>query len=399
MNDRRAARGIEVRHGRTCPARRGGRCAQRGCGFRAEVWSAREGKRIRRTFATLAAAKAWRADAAGEIRRGRLRAGRALTLRSAAAEWIAAAEAGAIVNRSGDPYKPSVLRSYREALDTRVLPELGSMRLNELDRPQLQRFVGRLSAGGLRPSTVRNALMPLRAIYRHALAHGEVSANPTVGLQLPAVRGKWDTIVSPATAARLIAALEERDRALWATALYAGLRRGELMALRWRDLDFERGLIRVERSWDRLAGPVAPKSRSGRRVVPIPQALREQFERHRELHADRRADDLVFGRLPTAPFDPSTVHDRARRAWKTADLEGLTLHDCRHTYASMMIAAGANVKALSTYLGHASITITMDRYGHLMPGNEQEAAELFDRYLDGGAPPSSASTATRNAGR
>jgi integrase len=73
---------------------------------------------------------------------------------------------------------------------------------------------------------------------------------------------------------------------------------------------------------------------------------------------------------------------RARAVWIAADLQPITLHECRHTYASLMIAAGVNAKALSTYLGHASITVTLDRYGHLLPGNEREAAGRLDRYLD-----------------
>ncbi|TMK97772.1 MAG: hypothetical protein E6G34_08735 [Actinobacteria bacterium] len=73
--------------------------------------------------------------------------------------------------------------------------------------------------------------------------------------------------------------------------------------------------------------------------------------------------------------------NRARRAWKDAGLEPVTLHECRHTFASLMIAAGVNAKALSTYMGHATISVTLDRYGHLMPGNEAEAAGLLDAYL------------------
>ena len=96
-------------------------------------------------------------------------------------------------------------------------------------------------------------------------------------------------------------------------------------------------------------------------------------------------DALVFGRDRDRPFNPTTITNRARRAWKKAKLEPLTLHDCRHTYASLMIDAGANPKALSTYMGHSTITITIDRYGHLMPGNEQEAADRFDAYLENGA--------------
>jgi integrase len=87
--------------------------------------------------------------------------------------------------------------------------------------------------------------------------------------------------------------------------------------------------------------------------------------------------------MPETAFDPSTVSDRARKAWARAGLSPIGLHECRHTFASLMIAAGVNAKALATYTGHASVTITFDLYGHLMPGNEEEAAGLLDALLDG----------------
>jgi integrase len=92
----------------------------------------------------------------------------------------------------------------------------------------------------------------------------------------------------------------------------------------------------------------------------------------------------VFGRSAEIPFDARALSRRAETAWKNAKpkaVEPISLHECRHTFASLMIAAGVNAKALSSYIGHSSITITLDRYGHLMPGSEDEAAELLDAYL------------------
>jgi integrase len=97
---------------------------------------------------------------------------------------------------------------------------------------------------------------------------------------------------------------------------------------------------------------------------------------------DRGEDGLVFGRAPDKPFTPTFVQKCADDVWKAAGLERLTLHDLRHAYASVAIDAGVNVKALSTFMGHSSITITLDRYGHLLPGAEDEAAELMDRYIE-----------------
>ena len=178
----------------------------------------------------------------------------------------------------------------------------------------------------------------------------------------------------------LLAALPLQDRALWATALYAGLRLGELQALRWPDLDLAGGIIRVERSWDPKAGVIDPKSQAGRRKVPVPAILRDHLVEHRMTQG--RDEGFVFGRASEIPLSPSGVHRRAKVAWRRTGLASITLHEARHTFASMMIAATVNAKALSTFMGHSSISITLDRYGHLMPGNEVEAAALLDAYLE-----------------
>jgi integrase len=379
MRSQRSPQGIRVRHSRSCKSTSGGRCNCRPS-YEASVYSARDGRKIRRTFPTLAAARAYRSDASSALRKGLLRAPSATTVRDAAEAWLAGARDGSIRTRSGDQFKPSTLRGYEEALRTRILPALGGAKLSEVTRTDVQDLADRLLAEGLDPSTIRNALMPLRVLYRRAVARGEVGLNPTTGLELPAVRGRRDRIASRREAHELLAALDADDRALWATAFYAGLRRGELMALRWEDVDLAAGLIRVERSYDpRAAEYIEPKSRAGKRRVPIAAALREYLIAHR-LRSGRAAG-LVFGRDAVTPFDPWQVNARARRAWKRAGLTRIGMHEARHTFASLMIGAGVNAKALSTYMGHASITITLDRYGHLMPGNEEEAAGLLDAYL------------------
>jgi integrase len=371
--------GIEIRHGKRCRSRSGGACSCRPT-YQASVWSAAEQKRIRKTFPTLAEARAWRSEAQTAIRRGTLRAPSQVTLREAAEAWLEGARVGSVRNRSGDRYKPSVVRSYETSLRLRVLPDLGNRKFSEIRRRDVQDLADRLLGEGFDPSTIRNTLMPLRAIYRRALARGDVAVNPTRGLELPAVRGKRDRIVSPDEAEALLAALPERDRALWATALYAGLRRGELQALAWEDVDLANGVINVERAWDVQEGPIEPKSRAARRKIPIPAILRDYLLEHR--HGRPGALGHVFGRPDGQAFDGPTVDARAKTAWRRAGLDPITLHQARHTFASLMIAASVNAKALATYMGHASVTITLDRYGHLMPGNEFEAAARLDAYLD-----------------
>ncbi len=371
--------GVTVRHTSGCPARTGGRC---GCrpGYQAQVWSARDGRTIRRTFRTLGDARAWRAESQTALWRGGLRAPTRVTLAEAAEAWLAAAEAGVIRTRSGDPYKPSALRGYEQALRLRVLPELGRLRLSAVTARAVQDLIDTWVASGLGASTVRNTLLPLRAIYRRAVGRDEVLVNPTRGLALPAYRGRRERVACPEEATALLAALPIEDRAVWATALYAGLRRGELRALRWGDVDFDHGLIRVERSWDDKTGPIAPKSRAGRRRVPLAKPLRTLLTEHR-LQQSAGAD-LVFGRSRGRPLAAEALTQRAKRIWSAHGVSSIGLHECRHTYASYMIAAGVNAKSLSSYMGHSSITMTIDRYGHLMPGDEQHAAGLLEAFLE-----------------
>jgi integrase len=362
---------------KSCGAQSGRRCSCRPT-YQASVWSARDGRRIKKSFRTLAEAKAWRAEAQSEIRRGTLRAPSHVTLREVGEVWLAGAREGSIRNRSGDRYKPSVLRSYEASLRLRVLPALGGRKLSEIRRSDLQDFADRLLAERTDASTIRNTLMPLRAIFRRAVARGDVAVNPTSGLELPAVRGRRDRIASPDEASKLVEALPEQDRGIWAAALYGGLRRGELQALRWDNVDLAKGVICVERAWDVREGEIEPKSRAGRRKVPIAAVLGEHLVEQKQR---RDNGSLVFGRPDGKAFDGPTIDARAKAAWRRAGLEPITLHEARHTFASLMIAAGVNAKALATYMGHASVTITYDRYGHLMPGNEDEAAALLDAYL------------------
>jgi len=304
-----------------------------------------------------------------------------VTVAEAAEEWLDRAAAGVIRTRSGDPYKPAAIRAYRHALQCRILPRFGAKRLAAVSGLMLQDFVDELLAAGRSPSTIRNALLPLRAIYRRALQRGEVAVNPTVKLALPAVRGSRDRVARANEAAALLAALPASERGLWATALYAGLRMGELQALDWADIDFDHNLIRVERSWDRQAGYIEPKSRAGKRRVPLTKTLRTYLLNHRLQHGSG-GDGRVFPNSQGGAFTPSVTNQRAKTAWATAGLNPITLHECRHSYAAYMIAAGVNTKALCTYMGHSSITVTIDRYGHLLPGNEHEAACLLEAWLE-----------------
>lgn len=343
--------------------------------YRAVAYDKRTARKLSKTFDTLAGARQWRADAIAAIGAGKLSADRGPTLRAAAEQWLRGARSGHVRNRSGDPYKPSAIRSYEANLRLRVLPDFGASRLGEIRPRDLQELVDRLAVAGAGASTITTTITPLRAIYRRAVNRGVVDRNPTHGLELPALRRGVRRFASREQAEALLAALGPSDRALWATALYAGLRRGELVALRWDDVDLAVGVIHVRRGWDSVEGEVAPKSRQGRRKVPVPGILRDYLLEHRtasgeELH-------VFGGDLPRVRRRAEVAAER----WRDHGLEPITFHAARHSYASFMIAAGVNPKAVSTFMGHANIAITFDLYGHLMPGSEGEAAGALELYL------------------
>lgn len=376
------AEGIRKRHSKGCSAREGGRCNCDG-GWEASVYSPRDGRKVYKTFARKSEARSWRADAKRSLDHGTLRAPNGKTLREVAEAWLQAAERGDIRNRSGRPFKPSTLRGYRCALGERVLPALGSRRLNAVTTLDLQTLVDDWLAEGQAASTIRNSLKPLQAIYRRARSREGVLINPTHDLELPMPDPGEVGIVAPEMAARLLDALPMEDRPTWATALYAGLRYGELRALRWGAVDLDGGTIRVRESWDPLEGSIAPKTRTSRRTTPIPSVLRDLLLDRRQHGGGHAEDARAFGNQDGTPFHAASLYRRADRAWSKAGLgERLRLHQARHTYASFMIAAGVNAKALSVFMGHSSIKVTFDLYGHLMPGTEAEAAALLDGFLD-----------------
>jgi integrase len=373
------AEGIEVRHARSCASRTGKRC---NCspGYRVAAYDVISKRKVSKTFRTLAEARRWRAGAQSQAAKGIRLAGTPQPLREAGEAFVDGMATGTIRTRTGERYKPSVVREYERSLRLHVLPALGGARLSRIQRRDVQRLVDELLASGADPSTIRNALKPLQVIFRRAIEDGDLAVNPCERLRLPAPRGRRERIASPSEAAALIAALCSEDRALWGCAFYAGLRRGELRALIWDDVDLADGLIRVERSMSGHGETGGPKSRAGRRSVPIVAALRDLLVEHKLV--TRRAGGLVFGSSGAQPFTPTAVRKRALTAWRRAELKPIGLHECRHTFASLLIAAGVNAKAITAYLGHASIQTTFDLYGHLMPGNEEEAVALVDAYLE-----------------
>jgi integrase len=400
---RATAPGVVYRHSRECIAQgRQAHCANK-CNssdtpWEAWVYSRRDGRKIRSSefgqrFATQAAAKGWRIDALKAVRDKRLRAPSSRTLRQEVDEWLAGAREGRILNKREQPYKPAVLRNYELALRLRVLPDLGDRKLADIDLADLLDLKERLLGEGHSGSTIRNSFVPLQAIYRRARRSGAVPVNPTVDLGLP-TSGRRDRAATPTQAAELLGVVPDVPQAVWASAFYAGLRRGELRALRVRNVNLDMGLLSVEHGWDDREGEIAPKSQAGTRRVFLLDVLAPLL---RPLVEGRDGDEFVFGSAGV-PFEPRALERKARRAWQVENdrrtkkaeetetdpvlVEWFGLHEARHSFSTFMDHAGVSEARADRYMGHSAPGVA-GRYRHLLPGQITEDARLVGAYVAG----------------
>ncbi len=368
--------GILKLHARGCEGGRSCKCKP---SYRADAGRDRDGNKIRKTFPKVGEANTWREDQRKAVREGSKVAPTKTTVEQAGEKLLAGMRDGTLMNRSGRPFKPSTTRRYELALRVHVKPHLGHRRLSDVERADVKAMVKAWLKASMVPSSIRNNIDPLRVIFREAIEDGFVTLDPIQGMKLPQGGGRRDRVADRAEAEKLIAALADDERALWACAFYGGLRRGELRALLWGDVDLDADVIRVQRGWDDEEGSQATKTDAGARTIPLTSKLRRLLVAHK-LASGRGPDDLVFGREATLPFVSSTVRARALKAWKAAKLTPITLHEARHSAASYLIEAGLNDLELTAMIGHTDPRTTKMIYGHLFPDSSSKVAAKLDRY-------------------
>ncbi len=351
------------------------------CGDRvrydARRWSAKHERHFNRTFEKVAEAKVWLGAAEQAIEAGERKANGSETVAEAARAFVAALKDGTALSRRHEPFAPKTRRGYIQALEAHFIPSardggIGNVKLGDVEPEDVQELVRQWQRDKLHASTIRNRYNALRALFREAVAAKKVKSNPCDGVRLPKVkRQKEITVTSPHDARALLAALDDdNDRAIFATASFAGLRCGELRALRCEDVDLDALEIHVRYGWDDVEGEKATKTDSGYRVVPILDEL-IPYLRGRGVE-DRAPGDLVFGKGRT-PFVPSSLGRRAKKAWEGK--KGTRLHEARHTFASRLIASGASPLVIKEVMGHANIETTFKEYGHLFPNDLHDLRE------------------------
>jgi integrase len=290
-----------------------------------------------------------------------------------AAEWLDGVRTGAVGRRRGrrgTGYSPTTMEGYERSLRYVLTPEFGGRAASEIDDREWQTWIDRLSREGLSRSRIANHLAVARAIYGWASRPTRkiVARNPLLGVELPPSDEKPRTRVANAEeAAALIAALDAADTVPYALAFYAGLRRAEIKRLEWPDVELD-GYRLVVRNAKSQAG-------TGRRP-PIAEPLRPILLGE-VMRQGRRKD----GGVCAVSVMSGKIAARARKRWAAAGLEPITLHECRHTYASFLMAAGYTLRELMEYMGHSSLQAT-ERYVKLLPPvDETDPADRLNAYL------------------
>jgi integrase len=297
--------------------------------------------------------------------------------------------------------KPSTLRGYRSIVDAYLLPAFGPRRLEDITARDIELWRSKLTSvggGGRRPGRAEDAQLDgdppkppqplsnnsknrivtlLHGVFARACKAYGLPVNPVAGIERHPVRLAGDIeVFSPEEVWALVrAAASDQDGAIFLTAAFTGLRRGELLALRWRDVDFTGSLVRVRASY--AAGALtAPKSGKVRSVPLAPEVARALAKlSERERFTDD--DDLVFAGEAGSYLDGSALRRRYKQALVDAALRPLRLHDLRHTFGTRMIAK-ADIRRVQEWMGHADVQTTM-RYLHYAPRAEDAAlvAEAF----------------------
>lgn len=362
--------------------------------------------RLKRGFLTKKAAADALGDINADLRNGRYVSPDRTTLGAWLDEWVA-----------GRRLAPSTLASYQRNIEHHIRPHLGAVPLQQLTGPRITKMYRELEAHGkanyqagqgLSPRTVRYIHTILKAALKSAVQHGKIVKNPADLAAPPAAREAKSPEIHPWTAEQLGAFLqwskENRGDAFpaWHTLAFTGMRRGELLGLRWRDVDLTAGTVSVRRSLT----PVRIKGQGVKliegltkgkvsRVVDIDPGTVSVLKAHRQARGALalpliRDDARVFANEEGEPLQPDkfTVRfaESVRRCSKDLGADALPpirLHDLRHTHATLLLKAGVNVKVVSERLGHASVGITWDVYAHAMPGMQREAAAQFAAMIGG----------------
>jgi integrase len=290
--------------------------------------------------------------------------------------------------------RPNTFRSYAGVIQHHIIPALGKIKLKDLRIDQIQNFYIMETENGTSPKMVQYIHSVLRRSLNFAVRWGLLVRNPAIGAIRPKLsRKEMRTLDGDQVRAFLSAAKGTRNEALFWVAVSTGLREGEILGLKWSDLDWKTKRLQVKRQVQRLSGGglvlTEPKSAAGKRMIILSSATVAVLQKHLNSQQDEKMfamenwqeNDFIFPSTIGTPLDPSNMSRDFKNTLKMAGLPNIRFHDLRHTAATLMLSQGIHPKIVQERLGHSDISLTLNTYSHVLPSLQEDAAEKMDEIL------------------
>ena len=274
---------------------------------------------------------------------------------------------------------------YEEKINLYIKPSLGHLPINAIKNQNIQAWVNNLHKRGLAPKTIRNAYNNLNASLKKAVILRMIPHNPCEGTVLPKLQHYQAQVYAPATIQQALAAADNMaDYLIVLLGATLGLRRGEMAALQWKDVDFTKGIVSITQNRVHVKNSVvqkAPKSKAGNRIIKAGQDVLSALRDAKATYDDAVATTPGFKNMGFVlcketgePFHPDSITQRWERFVAKHNLPPIRLHDLRHSNATALIAAGVSPKVVQHRLGHANVNITLNTYTHVLPSMDEDAA-------------------------
>jgi len=308
-----------------------------------------------------------------------------LTVSEYLEQWLRAVESNV---------RPATYRRYSDLMHKRVVPAVGNVRLGKLTPLHVQSLYTHLLEAGLSPTTVHLLHNIFHRSLKQAVRWGLLTRNVTESVDVPQpMNPAGKTWNADQVAAVLHAAEKDTLAALWRLALLCGLRRGELLGLQWRDVDLDRATLAIQRTLSRGNGGTwelgLPKTAHGRRSIALPASCVESLRRHRVNQLEHRLrlgalwqeHDFVFTNQTGGPLAVNVLSQHFRKLIVAARVPVIRFHDMRHSCATLLLEGGVHPRVVQERLGHSDVSITLNRYSHVSPQMQRQAADALDAMV------------------
>lgn len=343
------------------------------------------GRRLTKYFDTQSECRQWLREINRKIDQGLTFAAASLRVSAYLAEWIKVME---------HSLSPKTWVRYDQIVRDHIVPHLGRIKLVELRPNQIQSLYMIKLDEGFSVRSVRMIHAVLRNALNQAIVWGVISKNPAVATKPPKRQKKEMKYLNEEQVKVLLSSVEDtRFEALYYIAVTTGLRRGEILGLKWIDVDWDNRNLQIRRQLQRVYKKgmqfSEPKTRKSNRVVALGKVTIEKLRKHQELQKEQKKhladqwqeNDLIFPSTIGTPYEPRNLSRDFQLLLEKLGLPRVRFHDLRHTAATLMFKQGIHPKVVQERLGHSSISLTLDTYSHLIPSMQDDAADKIDDLL------------------